>query len=107
MNESEHLKETNKTLLKEKLILEENNLRLTQKNQSLSLELENEKRIIKENIQKAQLELEHFKEKSEITQLLELQKKENELRNQYDKKMDDLRKEMEHYQKLYYESISK
>ena len=107
MNESEHLKETNKTLLKEKLILEENNLRLTQKNQSLSLELENEKRIVKENIQKAQLELEHFKEKCEITQLLELQKKENELRNQYDQKMDDLRKEMEHYQKLYYESISK
>lgn len=106
MKECEKLKEENNELLENKTLLEENNLELTQKNHMLSIELEDEKKKVIEESKKATIELEHYKEKSEIKNLLELQKKENELRQIYDKKIEELRKELEHYQKMYYETIS-
>ncbi len=106
MKECEKLKEEKKELLEHKTLLEENNLELTQKNHRLSIELEDEKKKVIEEGKRATIELEHYKEKSEIQHLLELQKKENELKDYYDKKMEELRKELEHYQKMYYETIS-
>ncbi len=106
MKECEKLKEENKELLEHKTLLEENNLELTQINHRLSIELEDEKKKVIEEEKRATIELEHYKEKSEIQHLLELQKKENELKDCYDKKVEELRKELEYYQKMYYETIS-
>ncbi len=106
MKECEELKEENKKLQENKTTMEANSLELLQKNEFLLRELDNEKRKIAEESSRLSTEFEHYKENCEIRHLLELQKKENELRENYDKKIEELRKEIDNYKRMYYKIIT-
>lgn len=106
MKECEKLKTENASLLEEKRIKEEKYLEITYKNESLIAELEKATQKVEDEVKRQKEFFANEKAKCEIEHKLELQMKENELKDAHKRELDEIRKELDKYKDLYYQKQS-
>lgn len=105
MNENQDLKVENKQFAEERQSFDLKLQELIQENKTLLSDLDREKQRFEEEKKRQEDKFEDFKNSVQTKHQLELQLKVNELQNSHKNELDELRKELDKYKELYYQTI--